>query len=55
MTIRPLRRNASDPDAIADFAPAAQWEYDLLEQNGEQKLREIIADVDRQCARLELE
>jgi hypothetical protein len=54
MTIHPLR-NASDPDVITDVAPAAQWEFDLLDENGEQKLREIIADVDRQCAELELE
>jgi len=35
-----------------DYAPANQWEYNLLEEGGEAKLRAIIEEVLQGCAAL---
>jgi hypothetical protein len=51
----PLLRIPSDHQVVFDVALAAWWEFDLLEERGVQKLREIVADVDLQCAELGLE
>jgi hypothetical protein len=34
---------------MTDVAPAERWQYELLENAGEQKLREIVAEIKGMC------
>jgi hypothetical protein len=34
-----------DPDVLNDVAPLARWEYKLLEADGEEKFRSIVAEA----------
>ena len=34
---------------MTDIAPAERWQYELLENDGEQALREIVAEIKEMC------
>jgi len=34
---------------LADTAPKEGWQYDILEQEGADKFREIVAAVEQMC------
>jgi len=40
------------PTVVNDYAPENQWEYDVLGEEGEAKLRDIIVEVSQGCADL---
>lgn len=35
----------ADPNVLTDVAPKARWKYGLFEEEGEAKVREIVAEV----------
>ncbi|KAF8476107.1 hypothetical protein BDZ91DRAFT_648585, partial [Kalaharituber pfeilii] len=37
---------------VVDTAPRDHWEFDMLTDEGEQKLREVIGDVKRMCIQM---
>ncbi|KAF8147892.1 hypothetical protein B0H34DRAFT_680070 [Crassisporium funariophilum] len=37
------------PTFVTDVAPASRWNYELLEDEGEQKMRELVSEVKRMC------
>ena len=37
------------PTFVTDIAPASRWNYELLEDEGEQKMRELVSEVKRMC------
>ena len=41
------------PTRINDVAPEARWCYDVLEADGEAKLREVVEYIKQECAGLE--
>ena len=41
-----------DPNYVTDVAPAARWNYELLEIPGEQKMRELVAEIKRMCNKI---
>jgi len=43
---------ARHPTRVNDYAPAARWEYDVMEERGEAKLRTVIQEVIEGCATL---
>jgi len=44
------RSIASDPIVLVDTAPKEWWEYDILEQEGANKFREVVEAVKQMCA-----
>jgi hypothetical protein len=38
------------PMYVTDVAPADRWKYELLEDSGEQKMRELVAEVKEMCS-----
>ncbi|TFK41792.1 hypothetical protein BDQ12DRAFT_396780 [Crucibulum laeve] len=40
---------APDSTFVTDVAPASRWNYELLEDAGEQKMKELVAEVKRMC------
>ncbi|KAF8576929.1 hypothetical protein K439DRAFT_1365961, partial [Ramaria rubella] len=46
VTPRPVRR---DDIVMNDTAPIEHWQYDILEPQGEQRFRAIVADVKAMC------
>ena len=40
---------ARDAMYVTDVAPADRWNYELLEDGGEQKMREVVAEVKAMC------
>jgi hypothetical protein len=43
---------ARHPTRVNDYAPAVRWEYDVMEERGEAKLRAVIQEVLQGCAAL---
>lgn len=43
---------ARDPMFVTDVAPAGQWNYDLLEENGELKMKALVASIKEMCAEI---
>jgi hypothetical protein len=43
---------ALHPTRVNDYAPAGRWEYDVMEERGETKLRAVIQEVLLGCAAL---
>ncbi|PPQ84053.1 hypothetical protein CVT25_003196 [Psilocybe cyanescens] len=39
----------SDPTYVTDVAPASRWNYELLEDVGEKKMRELVLEIKRIC------
>ncbi|PPQ78864.1 hypothetical protein CVT25_002432 [Psilocybe cyanescens] len=37
------------PTFMTDVAPASRWNYELLDDVGEQKMRELVLEVKRMC------
>lgn len=37
------------PTFVTDVAPASRWNYELLEVEGERKMRELVSEVKRMC------
>ena len=37
---------------VTDVAPADRWNYELLEADGEQKMRELVAEVKAMCVEI---
>ena len=40
------------PTRVSDVAPIERWSYDVLEADGEAKLREVVEEIKRECATL---
>lgn len=47
------RRISNDPDLITDVAPKEQWDCDVLEADGEQRLRALVERIVEACERLQ--
>ena len=47
-----LRNITPDPDVLTDTAPRGWWSYDILEQEGAQKFREVVDEVKTMCQQL---
>lgn len=47
------RRIPSDPEFTTDVAPQEQWDCDVLEDGGEQRLRALTTQVMEACERLQ--
>ena len=45
-------RIPSDPEFAVDIAPRERWNYDILEEEGVQKLRAIVEEIKGGCAKL---
>lgn len=43
---------ARHPTRVNDYAPAELWEYDVMEERGEEKLRTVIQEVIEECTTL---
>ena len=40
------------PTRVNDYSPAERWGYDIMEERGETKLREVFREVLKGCAAL---
>lgn len=40
---------ARDAMSVTDVAPADRWNYELLEENGELKVKTLVASVKEMC------
>ncbi|KAN0123814.1 hypothetical protein V8E52_002304 [Russula decolorans] len=47
------QRIPSDPEFTTDVAPRERWDCDVLEANGEQRLRALTAQITEACERLQ--
>ncbi|KZT03151.1 uncharacterized protein LAESUDRAFT_660259 [Laetiporus sulphureus 93-53] len=47
------RRIPSDPELTTDVAPKEQWDCDVLEADGEQRLRALARQITEACERLQ--
>ena len=43
---------ARDAMSVTDVAPADRWNYELLEENGELKVKTLVASVKEMCAEI---
>ena len=43
---------ARDAMLVTDVAPADRWNYELLEENGELKMKALVASVKEMCAEI---
>ena len=46
------RRTFNDPDLITDVAPQERWDCDVLEADGEQRLRALVTQIMEACEHL---
>lgn len=49
---RLAHRIPSDPEFVVDIAPRERWNYDVLEEEGVQKLQAIVEEIKGGCATL---
>ncbi|KAF8417044.1 hypothetical protein EV426DRAFT_624678 [Tirmania nivea] len=46
------RKILGDPEFLTDTAPINRWDVDIMTSSGEQRLREIVAEVKTMCTKL---
>ena len=46
------RNITADPEKVKDVAPREWWAFDVLEEEGARKFREVVEEVKEMCGQL---